>query len=325
MTGTLLRDKIDRCEFFVAPGIHDMIAAVIANKVGFEIVYGSGYWLTASAYGLPDAGIATYTQMVDRMATLKRIVNAALIADADTGYGGLLNVHHTVRGYEEAGVSAIQLEDQQFPKKCGHTPYKRLIPESEMADKIRVACEARRDSRNTLIIARTDARESEGLNGALKRAETYAEAGADIIFVEALISEEEMASACKAIGKPMVANMAYGGKTPLLPAERLKELGYAFAIYPATTALAAAAAIETSLTVLKKTGASPASEVPFFDFMEFCRLIGFEEVWIRAQMGKNRRLNTARSCSIFRVSLSASLPRTPVALSLPEIVSPIVV
>jgi hypothetical protein len=153
MSSTVLRDKIDRGEFILAPGIHDMIAAVIANKIGFDIVYGTGYWLTASAYGLPDAGIATYTQMVDRMATLKRTSNAALIADADTGYGGLLNVHHTVRGYEAAGVSGIQIEDQEFPKKCGHTPYKRVIPLSDMVEKIKVACEARTDARNTLIIS----------------------------------------------------------------------------------------------------------------------------------------------------------------------------
>ncbi|HLG87217.1 MAG TPA: isocitrate lyase/PEP mutase family protein [Alphaproteobacteria bacterium] len=279
MTKTLLRDKINRGEFFAAPGIHDMIAAVIAKKIGFEIVYGSGYWLTASAHGLPDAGIATYTQMVDRMDTLKRTVGAALIADADTGYGGLLNVHHTVRGYEEVGVSGIQIEDQEFPKKCGHTPFKRIIPQDDMVDKIRVACEARRDPQNTLIIARTDARDSEGLDGALRRATAYGDAGADIIFVEALTSEQEMRTACRAIDKPMIANMAYGGKTPMLSAERLQELGYACAIFPATTALAAAAAIEKSLTLLKETGANPAREMPFFDFMEFCCLIGFEEIW----------------------------------------------
>ena len=116
-----------------------MIAAVVSNKVGFDFVYASGYWMTASAYGLPDAGIATYTQMLDRVATLCRTVNAAVIADADTGYGGLLNVHHTVRGYEEAGVVGIQIEDQEFPKKCGHTPFKRVVPIIDMVEKIKVA------------------------------------------------------------------------------------------------------------------------------------------------------------------------------------------
>ncbi len=279
MTNTILRDKLDRGEFITAPGIHDMIAAVIANKVGFDVVYGTGYWLTASAYGLPDAGIATYTQMVDRMATLKRTSNAAVIADADTGYGGLLNVHHTVRGYEEAGISAIQIEDQEFPKKCGHTPYKRVIPLEDMVAKIKVACEARKDSRNTLIISRTDARQSEGFDGAMRRAEAYAEAGADIIFPEALTTEEEMVKACKLIGKPVMANMADGGKTPILPAATLKEIGYSLAIFPAMTSLAAAAAIEKSLLNLKAAGTSLNPDIPLFDFNEFCSLIGFEDVW----------------------------------------------
>ena len=128
MADPILRKKLDAGEFVAAPGIHDMIAAVMANEIGFDIVYGSGYWLTASAYGLPDAGIATYTQMADRMATLVHTSNAAVIADADTGYGGLLNVHHTVRGYEAAGVTAIQIEDQDFPKKCGHTPSSAWYP-----------------------------------------------------------------------------------------------------------------------------------------------------------------------------------------------------
>ena len=132
-------------ELVVAPGIHDMISAVVANKVGFDFVYASGFWLTASAYGLPDAGIATYTQMLDRVSTLARTAAAGVIADADTGYGGLLNVRHTVKGYERAGAAAIQLEDQEFPKKCGHTPFKRVIPVEDMAEKVKVACAARRD------------------------------------------------------------------------------------------------------------------------------------------------------------------------------------
>ena len=139
-----LRAALAAGEFVVAPGIHDMITAVISNQVGFDFVYASGYWMTASAYGLPDAGIASFTQMLDRVATLCRTANAAVIADADTGYGGLLNVHHTVRGYEEAGVVAIQIEDQEFPKKCGHTPFKRVTPMIDMVEKVKVAVEARR-------------------------------------------------------------------------------------------------------------------------------------------------------------------------------------
>jgi len=279
LSTTRLREKLDAKEFFVVPGIQDMITAVIADRVGFDVVYGTGYWLTASAYGLPDAGIASYTQMLDRMATLVRTSRAAVIADADTGYGGLLNVHHTVRGYEAAGVSGIQIEDQEFPKKCGHTPFKRLVPTVDMVEKIKVACDARVDPRNTLIIARTDARQSEGMDGALRRAEAYRAAGADVIFVEALTSEEEMRTACARIDAPMMANMADGGLTPVLPAAALAEIGYAFAIYPSMTSLVAAAAMEQALIRLKTDGVSQAADIAMFDFRTFCGLIGFEDVW----------------------------------------------
>ena len=277
MANPILRQKLAAKAFFVAPGMQDMIATVIANKVGFDIVYGTGYFLTASASGLPDAGIATYTQMLDRMTTLVKTSNAAVIADADTGYGGLLNVHHTVKGYEAAGVTAIQLEDQEFPKKCGHTPYKRLIPLEDMVEKIKVAAEARTDKENFLIIARSDARQSEGLDGSLRRIEAYAKAGADILFPEALTSEEEMRKACAAFDKPLMANMADGGLTPILPAKVLKEIGYGFAIYPSLTSLVAAAAMENALTLLKTQGSY--EEMPLFNFKEFCGLIGFQDVW----------------------------------------------
>ncbi|NIJ08563.1 2-methylisocitrate lyase-like PEP mutase family enzyme [Sphingomonas vulcanisoli] len=276
MANPILREKLARGEFIAAPGIQDMITAVVANKVGFDIVYGSGYWLTASASGLPDAGIATFTQMLDRMATLVKTSNAAVIADGDTGYGGLLNVHHTVRGYEEAGVTAIQLEDQEFPKKCGHTPYRRVIPLEDMVDKIKVAVDARRDD-NFLIIARTDARQGEGFERSLARAKAYGEAGADILFVEALESEEEMRRANDALTLPTMANMATGGLTPILSTARLAELGFSVAIFPALTSLIAAKAMEGALRTLKETGDGNPGDV--FDFKEFCGLIGFQEVW----------------------------------------------
>jgi 2-methylisocitrate lyase-like PEP mutase family enzyme len=277
MANPIVREKLAQKTFFVAPGLPDMIAAVVANKVGFEIVYGSGYWLTASASGLPDAGIATYTQMLDRMATLVKTSQGAVIADADTGYGGLLNVHHTVKGYEAAGVTVIQLEDQEFPKKCGHTPFKRIIPVEDMVEKIKVATEARVDKENFLIIARTDARQSEGLDGVLKRLDAYAAAGADILFPEALTTPDEMRTACAAFDKPCMANMADGGLTPILPARQLEDFGYAFAIYPAMTSLIAAAAMEKGLRSLKDTGAYPLDDL--FNFKEFCELIGFKDVW----------------------------------------------
>lgn len=276
MTDTRLRDKLAAGDFFVVPGVHDMIAAVIADKVGFDIVYGTGYWLTASSWGLPDAGLVTYTQMLDRMATLKRTSKAALIADADTGFGGLLNVHHTVKGYEAAGVSAIQIEDQEFPKKCGHTPNRRVIPVEEMAEKIKVAADTREDM---LIVARSDARQSEGMDAVLRRLEAYAEAGADILFPEAMESEEEMRKVCAAFDLPVMANMANGGSTPILKADVLTDIGYAFAIYPALSSLIAASAMETAFVKLRDEGDGEPADMPMFDFRTFCEMIGFREVW----------------------------------------------
>jgi 2-methylisocitrate lyase-like PEP mutase family enzyme len=276
MADTRLRDRLATKNFFVVPGIHDMISAVIADRVGFDIVYGTGYWLTASAYGLPDAGLVTYTQMLDRHATIMRTSKAALIADADTGFGGLLNVQHTVRGYEAAGISAIQIEDQEFPKKCGHTPFRRVIPLDDMVQKIKVAAETRDDM---LIIARTDARQSEGLDNALRRLEAYAKAGADVLFPEAMESEEEMRRACATLDKPVMANMANGGSTPILKGDVLRDIGFAFAIYPSLSSLIAAAAIETAFIKLRDEGDGEPADLPMFDFKEFCGLIGFQQVW----------------------------------------------
>ena len=276
MANPIFRQKLQTGQFFVVPGIQDMLAAVIANKVGFDIVYGTGYWLTASAWGLPDAGIATYTEMRNRMETLARTSNAAVIADGDTGYGGLLNVHHAVKGYEASGVTAIQIEDQEFPKKCGHTPFKRLISTEDMVEKIKVAIDAR-SSEDFVVIARSDARESEGLDGVLRRMEAYSKAGADVLFPEALHSEEEMRKACSTLDKPCMANMSNHGKTPVPPASVLAEIGYAYAIYPSLTSLAACAAMEKALIDLKQEGIGQPDGL--FDFSEFCSLIGFEDVW----------------------------------------------
>ena len=279
MSKPSLRSALESGQFVSAPGIHDMIAAVVANKVGIDFAYASGYWTTASAYGLPDAGIASYTQMLDRVATLTRTINSSVFADADTGYGGLLNVHHTVRGFEEAGVVGIQIEDQEVPKKCGHTPFKRVVPLEDMVEKVKVACEARRNPRETLIIARTDARQTDGFEGAVRRGLAYGEAGADVVFLEALESEDEMREACRRIGKPMMANMADGGKTPIRSGRELADIGYKLAIYPSATGLAAAKAVENALTVLKTEGTSNSPNLPLFSFAEFNTLIGFEEVW----------------------------------------------
>ena len=278
MADPRLRQKIAAGEFIVAPGVFDMISAMLAERVGFDAVYASGYWLTASYLGIPDAGIATYTDMLARVSKVVEKSTAPVIADADTGFGGLLNVHHTVRGYERAGVSAIQIEDQEFPKKCGHTPYRRVVSIEDMVAKVRVAVDAR-SSPDFLVIARTDARTGFGFEEAVRRGQAYAEAGADVVFVESLQSEDEMRRACAAIRAPMMANMSDGGKTPIRPARELASLGYALAIWPAMAALSASAAMERAMQHLKTEGTSLSPEVPLFGFDDFCRMVGFEEVW----------------------------------------------
>jgi 2-methylisocitrate lyase-like PEP mutase family enzyme len=275
-----LKDALAAGRFFVAPGMHDMIAAKLARLAGFEIGFASGFWLIASAYGLPDVGIATYTQMLDRVATLVRATDGmAIIADADTGYGGLLNVRHTVRGYQEAGVAAIQIEDQEFPKRCGHARGKKVVPTQEMVARIIVACEAREGPDAPLIIARSDARQPEGLDAMLRRLEAYAKAGADLLFPEALKDEEEMAFVAARLPAPAIVNMADGGNTRILPAATLEEMGYAGALFPATTALASAAASLRALQRLKESGTSIHDDVELFSFAEMCSLIGFDEVY----------------------------------------------
>jgi 2-methylisocitrate lyase-like PEP mutase family enzyme len=263
--------------FIVAPGIYDMISARIADAMGFDCLYVTGFGTVASHLGVPDAGIATFTDMVGRVGTMARGCATPVIADADTGYGGLLNVRHTVLGYEAAGVSGIQLEDQEMPKKCGHTPGRRVIAAEEMVLKIKVAVEARRDP-NMLIVARTDARTTLGLDEAIRRGRMFAAAGADVIFIESPETEAEMAAIGKAIDKPLLANMVEGGRTPILPAKRLAELGYAMAIYPGAGFLAAAQALDRVYAHLKAEGDSLGIGESY-GFKRMTELMGFPEVW----------------------------------------------
>jgi 2-methylisocitrate lyase-like PEP mutase family enzyme len=272
-----LKAAIASGDIVVAPGIYDMISALVADKMGFPALYVTGYGTVASYLGLPDAGLATYTDMIHRISTFASMTKTPIIADADTGYGGPLNVAHTVKGYEQAGVSAIQLEDQEFPKKCGHTPNRRVIPMEDMVRKIRVACDAR-TSDNFLIIARTDARSGLGLDEALRRAEAYSRAGADILFVESPESEDEMIKICRALDKPILANMVSGGRTPVLPAEKLKSMGFSVVIQPTAGFLATAAALTKSYGELKETG-TITEKTDLYPFSEFNQLIGFPEVW----------------------------------------------
>ena len=273
-----LRKRLGQKQLVVAPGVFDMVSLRCANQFGFDALYMTGFGTVASHLGLPDAGLATYTDMVGRVKAMTAQAAAPLIADGDTGYGGLLNVRHTVRGYEEAGASAIQLEDQEFPKKCGHTPGRRVIPAEDMIKKIRVAVESRR-SADFLVIARTDARTTLGLDEALRRAEAYAKAGADVLFVESPESEEEMRTIGRAFDLPLVANMVEKGRTPLLSREELQALGFRLAIFPVTALLAALRAMSGVYAHFRDTGSSAGVAVPLQDFADLTKLMGFEDVW----------------------------------------------
>jgi 2-methylisocitrate lyase-like PEP mutase family enzyme len=277
---TSLRQRLQQPGLIVAPGVNDMVSLRIADEMGFDALYMTGFGTVASHLGLPDAGLATYTDMVGRVRQMASMARTPLIADADTGYGGLLNVQHTVQGYEAAGAQAIQLEDQEVPKKCGHTPDRRVVPMADMVRKIEVAVASRR-SRDFLIIARTDARSALGLDDALRRAEAYAHAGADILFIESPESEDEVrriGASASAIGVPLLANMVDGGKTPLLSRQTLEEIGYRIAIFPVTPLLAAAQAMKAVYETLKKSGSSPGAAHPLMPFDEMTRLMGFPEV-----------------------------------------------
>ena len=273
-----LKDKLEPGKLLAAPGIFDGISARIAESFGFEALYMTGYGTVASHLGLPDAGLASYTDMLGRVKTLAGLVSAPMIADGDTGYGGLLNVQHTVRGYEAAGAAGIQLEDQEFPKKCGHTPDRRVIPLEDMIAKIRVAVDTR-ESNDFLIVARTDARTGLGLDEALRRAEAFAKAGADILFVEAPESEAEMETICRSFDQPLLVNVVDGGKTPVLSAAEYAALGYQIAIYPATGFLAVGAALKSVYGTIKETGGSVDAADQLEDFMTFSRTMGFQDVW----------------------------------------------
>jgi 2-methylisocitrate lyase-like PEP mutase family enzyme len=280
MAAARLRQALASGEFFLAPGLHDMITARLAQAHGFPFGYASGYWLTASTHGLPDAGIATYTQMLERVETLVRTVpGMAIIADADTGYGGLINMRHTMLGYARAGVAAMQIEDQEFPKRCGHSKGKRVVSTGEMVARIKVAVEARGSTDGPLIIARSDARAMEGMDAMLRRLEAYAAAGADILFPEALTTEDEIAFVAPRLPGPAMMNMADGGHTPILSAATLQAMGYAGAIFPAMTALAAAAAADNALRLLRQSGTSRNPGVELYSFADMCSLLGFDEIY----------------------------------------------
>lgn len=276
-TAQPLRARLQQPGLVVAPGVHDMVSLRMADAMGFEALYMTGFGTVASHLGLPDAGLATYTDMVGRVRQMASMARTPLIADGDTGYGGLLNIAHTVQGYEAAGAAAIQLEDQQMPKKCGHTPGRRVVPVADMVRRIEVAVASRR-SRDFLVIARTDARTTLGLDEALRRAEACARAGADVLFIESPESVEEMRRIGEAFDLPLVANMVEGGRTPVLDRATLEQLGYRIAIRPVTALLSATQAMQRAYRALLEHGSSVGLEADLMPFDELTTLMGFPDV-----------------------------------------------
>jgi len=273
-----LRELLNSGQTVVAPGAFDPLAARLVEEAGFAAVYMTGFGTSAALLGRPDVGLLTMTEMADSAGRIAACVDIPLIADADTGYGNPLNVIRTVGAYEAAGVAGLHIEDQVAPKKCGHMEGKLVIGSDEMAQKVRAAVDARTDP-DFVIIARTDARAVEGLDSALDRARRYRDAGADVLFIEALVSEAEIEAAAAALPDvPLLFNWAEGGKTPPVSLDRLTELGYRIVIFPIGTLLAATAAMRRILKEIAAAG-TPASllgELPTFG--EFTDFIGLPEV-----------------------------------------------
>lgn len=276
--GRKLAARLKQPGLISAPGVFDMISARIADGLGFDALYMTGYGVVASHLGLPDAGLASYTEMVGRVRQIAQGTTTPLIADGDTGYGGLLNVDFTVRGYEAAGAAAIQIEDQEFPKKCGHTPGRRVVPLEDAERRIKVASQAR-SSKDFLIVARTDARTALGLDEALRRGEAFVKAGADILFIESPESEAEMEAIGRRFDVPLLANMVEGGRTPILSRAELERLGFKLAIFPVAGFLAMGAALQSIYGEIRAAGSTKAWPGELYPFDDFSRLMGFERIW----------------------------------------------
>jgi 2-methylisocitrate lyase-like PEP mutase family enzyme len=263
----------------LAPGAYDALSARLVEEAGFDVVYMTGFGTTASLIGRPDVGLLSGAEMIDNARRMVAAVDMPVIADADTGYGNAINVLRTVQAYEQAGVAGIHLEDQVMPKRCGHVSGKAVIPADEMVGKIRAAVTARRDP-DLVLIARTDAAGVEGLDAAIARAKAYAEAGADLLFVEALTSEADIGRVAQELTgvAPLVFNWAEGGRTPPLPLDRIAELGFALVLYPIGTLLAATAGIRSLLATLKADGTPAAALQGLPTFGEFTDFIGLPEI-----------------------------------------------
>jgi 2-methylisocitrate lyase-like PEP mutase family enzyme len=272
-----LRELLARSKPLMAPGAADALTARLIAKQGFEAIYMTGAGTTAVRLGMPDVGLLTMNEMVDNARAIADASQLPLVADADTGYGGPVNVQRTVRAYERAGVAGIHIEDQQWPKRCGHLAGKSLIPVEEMAAKIRAGLDARHD-KDFVLIARTDSLAVEGFERAIERCKRYEEAGADMIFLEAPSTMEQLAAIPKAFGKPTLYNMASSGKTPFLQIDEIGKLGFKLVIYPNFALLAAITAITKTLSELKRTGSIAEEAKKIASFQDFFNLVGMKEV-----------------------------------------------
>ena len=274
MTGRSLKQQLIEEDFIVAPGIYDGVSARIADQLGFGALYLSGYAVSASLLGKPDAGFLSMNDMAGRVRTVCSVISTPLIADADTGFGGVPQVMETVQAYEQAGAAAIQLEDQEFPKRCGHTRGRRVVPLTEAIAKIRAAADARQ-SDDFLIIARTDARTTHGVEECFRRADAFLEAGADILFIESPETREEISQiGLRYRDQWLVANMVGGGKTPLCSPEELSAMGYNISIHPL---FALGAVVQTLGKVLPQVHHHKEQSELAFEALN--RITGFEDIW----------------------------------------------
>ena len=271
---TTLRRMLDEPEIIVLPGAYDALTARLAERAGFSAVFTTGFGIAATVLGMPDFGLLTMSETMERVRHIVRAVGVPLVADMDTGYGNALNVVRTVRECVALGVAGIILEDQEWPKKCGHFEGKRVIPAEEQAAKLRAAVDARGGD-DLVIIGRTDARQPRGLEEAIRRGRLYREAGADIVFIEAPRSVEELRSVAEAIpDAPLFANMIEGGKTPLLSSAELRELGYKMVVYPLTALFSAAKAVEESYRVLFQEKTTASRQDAMVSLGQFEEIIG---------------------------------------------------
>jgi 2-methylisocitrate lyase-like PEP mutase family enzyme len=274
-----LKARLARGGIVVAPGVYDALTASLASAAGFEALYLSGAAIAYTKLGRPDIGLVSSTEVAETLGHVRERVETPLIVDADTGYGNALNVQRTVRLFERAGASAIQLEDQTFPKRCGHLADKGVISAREMVGKIQAAVDARHDE-ETLIVARTDAVAIEGFDAAVERAHRYAEAGADLLFVEAPRTRDQLGAVVRALGNraPLIANMVEGGQTPILSGPELAELGFRVVIFPGAIVRALAHAASDFYATLKRDGTTDAFRDRMFEFSEINAVVGTPEM-----------------------------------------------